>query len=130
MAEKRQEQFIPEEATGLRLVPVEYETDTYKFYAELDEIHIYAKAQRIVVNYDVWETYKENGKTYKGKGTYTLKDYQGTREFEVDEQGNEIDGTSVVIKEPQLFLTGWDSQLGAAISVPTINRIKAENGIV
>ena len=98
----------------------------------LDKIEIVTETsnQYILVNYTKIESYESTGKTYFSKGSYKLKDIVGIEEYEVDENGNEIEGSARVIQEEKPYVSNWDKHLGEAISAPTAERMASKENLL
>lgn len=131
---KVREEIQNDLATGLRDITLTTNEGTIETRYVHDEIYIKntpGENKFIRVNYTKYQMDTNSGlQAAPKKLTYKLTDILQVDEYEVDENGDEVDGTRVTVVDEKLYLTDWDSHVGMMFSVGIIKAIKEINGII
>lgn len=112
----KRDTIVNEDATGLRdidHVEINGTVETKYIHNEIYIKNTPGSAKYIRVNYTKYERDTVSGLIAEPKKlTYKLTDEFEVQEYEIDEEGNEIEGTRTTIKEERLYLSDWDTHVG------------------
>lgn len=123
---------LSESATGFRPIGYENQEEGKKTVYKLDTILIENNEaiQRIRVFYteQMVSTVDESLKGPLVRKEYSLTDTPAVYEYEVDENGQEVEGSRTITKEEFLPVTEWNSVVGEIFEQGIVSQLKEING--